>query len=544
MMSKEEARATVNRPVWLKRYKWFCPDLETLKKKIIQFATAKLDPEKYAYTMKFTIPDEDIKFFTRLNAHEYMLDRRVSQNVHFLSVQPFHDQAAIYRVASRYLKRAATYTVNVGDPVLYGKWKNHHGVITDLSTDHKGNPTVTVTPVPQGRKQPKEMQLFKIWQDPPPALQAPTEPTPRVAGSKRTYPGLKGKGCLILSRVGGLSPVKQKNTSAPAKKGLWAFMWPWIDTFLLGSTNDRGISKEDSITRGQQLKTEGLRKFKYCGYLWTHFDVPGKMVARKGMWNLVHSGDLATVAPRAYQYNLKDARQEYYNRLTEASKLDPNLKEYHRIRSMAEAQWAVRHADWSEMCEVFVEPHLEDQKTASSDLEAELHLSPGKWEEVSPSHRDFDEKTQLWNLYHVSYGVIGESLPSLAVLTSKYKFLWVIDTDGDQNIDAFIAYNWTHAGRKIAVLASDGSSAAKRASILRCMSLLKQKGWYAEMSRRPAELAERAGIPKIMDEATVRATLRKNIEWLGEGNYRRSISGIGDQVKSLYGHPQVRRETK
>lgn len=180
MMSKEEAHATGHRPVWITRYKWFCPDLATLKKKISQFAFAKLNPDKYAYTMQFTIPDEDIKFFTQLNSHEYMLDRRVEQNVHFLSSRILTGPGDVSRVASRYLKRAVTYTIETGEPVLYGKYKNKHGIITDLGQDAKGNPTVTVTPVPQGRKQPKTFQLFKIWQDPPPASRE-MDPATKVA---------------------------------------------------------------------------------------------------------------------------------------------------------------------------------------------------------------------------------------------------------------------------------------------------------------------------------------------------------------------------
>lgn len=44
-----------------------------------------------------------------------------------------------------------------------GKYKNKLGQITAFSTDEKGNPTITVTPVPQGRKQPKTFSLFKVW---------------------------------------------------------------------------------------------------------------------------------------------------------------------------------------------------------------------------------------------------------------------------------------------------------------------------------------------------------------------------------------------
>lgn len=52
---------------------------------------------------------------------------------------------------------------NVGDLILYGKWKNKKGRITTISMDAKGNPTVVIEPIPKGRKKSVVMQLFKIW---------------------------------------------------------------------------------------------------------------------------------------------------------------------------------------------------------------------------------------------------------------------------------------------------------------------------------------------------------------------------------------------
>ena len=60
---------------------------------------------------------------------------------------------------------AATFTLNVGDPILYGKYKNKRGIIREFGVDAKGNPTITVEPVPKGRKQDKVMGLFKVWYD-------------------------------------------------------------------------------------------------------------------------------------------------------------------------------------------------------------------------------------------------------------------------------------------------------------------------------------------------------------------------------------------
>lgn len=64
------------------------------------------------------------------------------------------------RVAARYL-RAGYF--NVGDKILFGKYKNKVGIIVAFGQDKWGNPTVEIEPVPKGRKQNKVFGLFKIW---------------------------------------------------------------------------------------------------------------------------------------------------------------------------------------------------------------------------------------------------------------------------------------------------------------------------------------------------------------------------------------------
>ena len=70
----------------------------------------------------------------------------------------------VSKVAERFLA-AKAFHLNVGDPVLYGKYKNKQGVIVGFGEDAKKNPIVYVDPVPKGRKQTKAIQLFRIWYD-------------------------------------------------------------------------------------------------------------------------------------------------------------------------------------------------------------------------------------------------------------------------------------------------------------------------------------------------------------------------------------------
>lgn len=58
------------------------------------------------------------------------------------------------------MKTAAYF--EVGDLVLYGKYKNKRGKILSFGKDDKGQPIVTIEPVPKGKKKNKTLTLFKI----------------------------------------------------------------------------------------------------------------------------------------------------------------------------------------------------------------------------------------------------------------------------------------------------------------------------------------------------------------------------------------------
>lgn len=64
------------------------------------------------------------------------------------------------------MNRAASGYFNVGDLILYGKYKNKKGRVVRMWTDEKGHPTIEIEPIPKGRKKNKTMGLFKIWHAP------------------------------------------------------------------------------------------------------------------------------------------------------------------------------------------------------------------------------------------------------------------------------------------------------------------------------------------------------------------------------------------
>ena len=51
----------------------------------------------------------------------------------------------------------------VGDEILYGKWKNKKGKIVGISYDERENPIVEIEPIPKGRKANVTIGLYRIW---------------------------------------------------------------------------------------------------------------------------------------------------------------------------------------------------------------------------------------------------------------------------------------------------------------------------------------------------------------------------------------------
>jgi len=101
---------------------------------------------------------------------------------HRLNVRD-EDDIVYYQVPSEVQggKIAATFKLNIGDSVLYGKYKNKKGKIKGFKTDSKGDVVVTVEPYPKGRKQNKELKLFKIRPAPEPWPEEKQASAERVA---------------------------------------------------------------------------------------------------------------------------------------------------------------------------------------------------------------------------------------------------------------------------------------------------------------------------------------------------------------------------
>ena len=80
---------------------------------------------------------------------------------------------------------------------------------------------------------------------------------------------------------------------------------------------------------------------------------------------------------------------------------------------------------------------------------ARVHLDRKKWVKAPPKQFDLDQQEQLWTIYDLSYSKVGKHISSKSALMNNYDIFWVVDVEGDDEIDAFVSYSSTRFGKKI-----------------------------------------------------------------------------------------------
>lgn len=112
---------------------------------------------------------------------------------------------------------------------------------------------------------------------------------------------LKGPG-IVLSRLGGWSPKKQAPGSAPENSGTWAFIFPHFEPFLVGSTDEVGITNGDRPSRYQLMKDNqkktkrdpslAMRRARYTGPIYCRLNIPGCKYEEDNGWCLTDADTL------------------------------------------------------------------------------------------------------------------------------------------------------------------------------------------------------------------------------------------------------------
>lgn len=165
---------------------------------------------------------------------------------------------------------------------------------------------------------------------------------------------------MTFVRYGGLSKVKYKKRSddffhsPPKKKGIFAFVWPYIDDFLWAWKFKNSYDKEMEILikkygetffdipkyereklrekfseefLKKELEKERKRigkKFQYSGYLWTHLTDYTTNAKRKGSWVEVHTTD--------FDRMIKKFIHDHYNDLINSLKTNKlTKKNFHNL---------------------------------------------------------------------------------------------------------------------------------------------------------------------------------------------------------------------
>lgn len=172
---------------------------------------------------------------------------------------------------------------------------------------------------------------------------------------------------------------------------------------------------------------------------------------------------------------------------------------------------------------------------------ARVFLKEKKWVETPAKQLDQDQQEQVWFIYDLSYAKVGKHISSKSELMGKYDLFWVVDVDGDEEIDAFVSYNQTKYGKKIGLIGSDGTKEGRSAMLMKGAELLLNKGWYAEVDARFARLLKKKlGVNHVQDKQTVKTVINKPLEWdENKSCYTRNLEGKGEVVKYLVGLPIV-----
>ena len=143
----------------------------------------------------------------------------------------------------------------------------------------------------------------------------------------------------------------------------------------------------------------------------------------------------------------------------------------------------------------------------------------------------------LYSLIQNAYSKKGGNLEikSPADLKNSDITYWILkDVDTEPDADLTLGGKETKHGVKITIMGQDGSPTAKKDAVEKMISLMKTRGFYAEMDK---DLAQKLGLAPIRNEKEVRNVLNKDIEWHNDGSYARMLAGE-PHTKVLVGMPK------
>ena len=177
---------------------------------------------------------------------------------------------------------------------------------------------------------------------------------------------------------------------------------------------------------------------------------------------------------------------------------------------------------------------LEDIRQAAAERGGEINIADELYSLIDTAYAKIDG--------HFDFKGPGN-------LPSDHTDWLAIDIDGDPEPDALRVSKGKSSGQKTTVAGHDGTRKAIDIYLAKTAELLKEEGFYGEMSKAIAHIMiTRHNVPFVPSHEDVERVLGKKVDWTGphpggkypgyDGWYEREISGTHLDMKIMLGIPR------
>jgi len=187
----------------------------------------------------------------------------------------------------------------------------------------------------------------------------------------------------------------------------------------------------------------------------------------------------------------------------------------------------------------YTDKHVDD--STFKDL---THGIKNKWVVLTKKQKN-SIATNLFELVKNAYEPIGGhfEIQKIKDIIDNNLYFKAIDVDDDPLADALMIFKKTDFGKKNIAVGQDGTQEAKKALLEKYDKQYHKKGYYTEVSGKLSEiLLNKFHVPFINDKKLVEQILGKEVDWLGDGWYKRNVSGVGTHEKIMVGLPKLKEK--
>jgi len=148
---------------------------------------------------------------------------------------------------------------------------------------------------------------------------------------------------IMFARWGGMNPKRDKKKEKsfradrekgyesfhkpPENKGIYAFIWPYVETFLAAWNKDYQVKTGKTDEYGEVTKMAPIKKFQHHGTIWTHFvdEAKEQGVAQevKGSWVKIDTKDLPEILAKIVSKDIKSLKKDTFGSPSKETISDP-----------------------------------------------------------------------------------------------------------------------------------------------------------------------------------------------------------------------------